>query len=257
MAAAPAKQASAGNDAPVPEILIDDDDLRVGTIGDAGDHLVVSFSGIGAEDRPVQHAEFTGLASARGTRPALFVIDKRRSWYTTPGLVDRIVGVVRDRLASSGATELTLMGSSMGGLGAVLFSKYLPARRAIAFSPQFSMDRSVIWEHRWKVFRPNIRPAPLKSCAEAVNPETRYYIVFGNYTHDLKHRWRFQRVPQFRTWVIPGTGHNIGKIMKIDGTLDRAVEAMFVDDLPEIEAAIADSASRKRSWVPFYNLFPT
>lgn len=246
-----------GGAAPAPRIIVDDDELRIGALGDTGAHLVVSFSGIGHEDRPVQGVEFTGLATGRGARPALFVIDKRRSWYTTPGLIERITDVVTRRMAQSGATELTLMGSSMGGYGAVLFSKFLPANRAIAFSPQFSMDRSVVWEHRWKVFRSRIGEHRLKSCAEAVNPDTRYYIVFGNYTHDLKHRWKFQRVPAFRTWVVPGTGHNIAKIMKMDGTLDAAVNAMMVDDLPAVEAAIADSAARKRSWVPFYNLFPT
>ena len=218
--------------APPPlQLVHEDDGLRLQYLPGSTASLVVAFSGIGHGFGGMQTQEFTGTASDQGRNHVLFVADRRRSWYTTPGLIDTLVRIVGQTAARIGVPDVKTIGNSMGGYGAVRFSREFPVSAVASFSPQFSMARSVVREDRWDQFHAAIdfeAHLPLSDCLMA---GTLYYLIFGGLgTTELKHRNLFPARPGLHLITLPGAGHNVVQKIKDYGLLEPCVQAIFAGD---------------------------
>ena len=200
----------------------------------------MAFSGIGHGFGGMQVAEFTGTASNGGRNTVLFVTDRRRSWFTAGGLVARTAGLVGAELLRLGLPACYTIGNSMGGYGAIRMSREMPVAAALAFSPQVSMDRRIIDEHRWPEHRPAIvmeHHLPLYDC---LVPGTRYYAVFGGASRpELAHRNLLPDTPGLTCLALPGGGHNIVRLLKEAGVLVPLVHAMLDRDDDSVAAITA------------------
>jgi hypothetical protein len=104
------------------------------------DCLVVAFTGLGHALGQIPyefHRTLTGTDCA-----ALYVRDLARRWYQygpDDGCSDpqRVAAGIREAKARCGARRLVMLGNSMGGFGALLFSVLVPETDAVlAFAPQ-------------------------------------------------------------------------------------------------------------------------
>ena len=226
------------------ELLHEDDALTVERLAGQGRRLVVAFSGIGHGFGGLQRAEFVGTAADGGRNSVLFVTDRRRSWYTAPGITERIAGVVQDELARMGLPACHTIGNSMGGYGAIRLARDMPVAVALAFSPQASMDPALIAEHRWAEHRPAIdlaRHLPLSAC---LVPQTRVWAVFGADSRiERAHRALLPDVAHLTCLMLRGGGHNIVRILKDSGHLVPLVEAAMDDDAARVATVTADFAA--------------
>ncbi len=196
-------------------VLWEDEDLLVKHLEGNSPSLGVTFSGIGFDEGETQKPEFVATASQGNLNHVLFVMDRKRSWFSTPGLQEKLVSVVRKFIADHAITKVHCIGNSMGGFGALAFADSLGADYAIAFAPQFSMDPAVITDRRWEKFRPFMHPETMPRLADAMTEKVRYYLLYGEETaKDLQHGRMF--VDTGRVWVrvLADTNHHVGNRLR-------------------------------------------
>lgn len=223
------------------QLVHEDAGLRVQYLPGTTASLVVAFSGIGHGFGGLQTQEFVGTASDQGRNHVLFVADRQRSWYTTDGLIDTLVNVVGQTAADIGVATCKTIGNSMGGYGAVRFSRDFPVSAVAAFSPQFSMSKAVVPEDRWDQYLPAINFAAHPPLSECLAERTQYYLIFGGLGRtELKHRDLFPARPGVHPVTLPGAGHNVVQKIKEFGLLDACVQAIFACDPARMAQVQAD-----------------
>lgn len=214
--------------------ICETEDLLVYYLAGHSPAMGVSFSGVGHLDGTDQRPEFIGTCAMGGANHVLCVIDRRRSWYSAPGLRQQILEIVRGLKARHGITRLHTIGNSMGGFGALSFAGDLGAEYSIAISPQFTMDPSVIPEPRWSEFHGNVRVPDLARMEEKLSDKVRNHLFFGaNSDLDAVHRAKYAALKRARIWTMRDVGHHAGRLLRAAGKL------------PVVHAAIANN-NRKR-----------
>lgn len=228
-----------------PEVLHEDDELRIRHIPGSGDAVVVAFTGIGHSLGSVQRDEFVGTASDGGRAHAVFVTDIRRSWYSRPGLEERILRVVGQLFDRLGPAGVHTLGNSMGGFGAILFAERLSAQSAIAFVPQFTMDRKVIDERRWSRFRPAMNEGNLASLDSHLTGACRPHAFFAaDALPDRPHWMLLERSERAAVHLLNEGGHNIAHHLKTLGVLAPVIRAAQANDNAAVEDLIGPFSAR-------------
>lgn len=194
--------------------------------------LVLVFAGQGAARRGRDRLEFPDVASAQGRNHVLFISDLARSWYSRPGLCERIAGVVRGFMATHGIVDVAALGNSMGGFGAILFCKYLPIANVAAFVPQISMVNEVIDGPLWASSRARITDAVEKDLGPILSgSRCRFSLVYGDHDEDDNiHRARVPLAGNVEVLVIRGCDHKVARWIKDRGMLPQIARAMLTGD---------------------------
>ncbi|WGH77144.1 alpha/beta fold hydrolase domain-containing protein [Jannaschia ovalis] len=211
------------------QTVLRDDALVLRFLKGQGSRLVVVFTGIGAGFGDRRLDEFAASASDGGANNVLFVTDRAASWYAAPGLWDRIVDLIRATCEHEATTELVTLGNSMGGYGAMLAARDLPVARAIAFSPQVTMDRDLLADARWPDVAAKFGPLPIRSTAELVGQgETRFFVaVGGDCAPDRAHVDLLPAHPNLHRFVLPVAAHNLARSLKEAGQLSQIIAAII------------------------------
>ena len=213
------------------EPLLTTDDLAITYLPGTGTDLVVAFTGIGALDGPHQKEEFIRVAWMEGRNHVAFVKDRLRSWFSAPGLQDRIIAAVLALRRRLGPGRLMTLGNSMGGHGALLMAGRMGADVAMGFAPQYSMKASVISDDRWDQFRGRMTEGGLAELKDWVDGSFTAYAVFGATSDiDRVHRDLLNRLTPTQVWEVTGTAHNVGAALKARGVLAGVVAAMMRGD---------------------------
>lgn len=199
--------------------LYEDENLRLGFLPGNSNELILAITGIGHRIGANQTEEFVRSASADGERNVLFVVDKKRSWFTQPGVIENTCEHSMRIMQRLGCDSVATVGSSMGGYGAILFSKFLPVSNAVAFAPQYSMNRLVVFERRWREYRKHIKRAPVPGLNEAIVNTTKYFIVYGNDSRDRRHLRKFAPAQNLFLFCVQNGEHNPAKHLKERGVL--------------------------------------
>jgi pimeloyl-ACP methyl ester carboxylesterase len=193
--------------------------------GDGTGDLIVSFTGVGHAMGAVdmQSPEFRKLSKAAAT---VFVIDKTRSWGNALD-VDAIVSCVRSVAADR---KVHLIGNSLGGFLAVLFSVPLRATSVISFAPQYSIspDR-VPEEKRWKSYRDAIAEIRFPDLDTAFGPGISYLTVFGGDPLDEVHFRYFVDRGASTVLRVNDADHGVAAYLKEHGLLYPVIETWFSD----------------------------
>jgi hypothetical protein len=222
--------------------IYEDDVLRLRFLPGRDAKLVLAFTGVGHNMGAEQTEEFISSASANGAHNVLFVIDSKRSWFTQPGVIETTCRETRRLMQEIGCDTIATLGNSMGGYGAVLFGKYLPVSTCVAFAPQYSMNRLVVFERRWRKHRKHMRRAPMRGLNQAIVSQTRYFIVYGDDPQDLKHQRRFRPADNLVMAIIPEGGHNPAARLKELGTLNALLDAGLAGNTKGFAGALPSGA---------------
>ena len=205
------------------KILVETDSVRLSLLGTGTDTLFVAFTGVGQGLGGIQTEEFIGTAS-RGNKSALFVIDKKRSWYNEPDVMSEALFHYKRIRTELNARRTVALGNSMGGFGAILFSGLANIDAAIAFSPQFSVHPDIVpQENRWKEYRKQIGRFLYKDLSSSFRHETRYYIFNGDAPEEEMHFSHFPQRPNVTNIVFPGCYHEVARMLKTDARLSELI----------------------------------
>ena len=229
------------------ETLHEDSDLKIDWAPYEGERLTISVCGLGDQETYRQEEEFPGHATWGGAQPAVFVIDKARSWFNAPGLLDRTVEIItalRDRI---GASRMDAIGNSMGGFGAMALSTRLPVTACLAFNPQFTIDDRLLPDQRWREYKRNVSSFVVRSAAECVSPGTRYTIAHGGRGRDRRHYLRFPTGANIRHFIVPFHTHSLAVKMKLAGLLTPFVVGALDGDDAAVDAIMARMGAHLRN----------
>ncbi|MCK0168548.1 hypothetical protein MWU52_13365 [Jannaschia sp. S6380] len=227
------------NAAPRPvETVYEDAELTLRLLPGTAHRLVVVFTGRKAGFGGQPPDEFAGSASHGGENSVLFVTDRQASWYAAPGLWRKIVRMVREVRASVGALEVMTLGNSMGGYGALLLPRDLRVARAIAFSPQVTLDRGLLDDARW----PEIADEMPERCVADTfaGTRTQYYLTAGaGCAEDVAHLALVPEGKRVHRWVLPRGRHNVAGALKEAGLLARVIDAILRGRRTRVDALYA------------------
>ncbi|WP_339112948.1 hypothetical protein [Thioclava sp. GXIMD2076] len=117
--------------------------------GAAGRHLVVSFGNLTtSQTGGEQHPWGQHLLQGQGWS-VLGVINNRNDWYRDAELIAALE-TLRDEGFFKRFDRVSFYGASMGGFGALTFSRLAPGAHVVAFAPQSTLDPSrVPFEDRY------------------------------------------------------------------------------------------------------------
>ena len=220
--------------------LHEDEDLLIRGCRGSSSHLVLAFTGIGHQMGKLQRDEFVGTALGGAANSALFVTDKRRSWYSHPGLADRAVAQIARWRDAWQARTVSAIGNSMGGYGALLFSARVPMESCIAFAPQISMHRDVIREPRWPELRKGLGAALVRSADDLLATRCTYFIVFGaDSPEDSAQAALLTPRPNVHRIDVPGSRHSVAEDLKTRGLSRDLIAAMFRRDRQRVDALLS------------------
>ena len=225
--------------------LLTTDDLVISYLPGTGPDLVVAFTGIGALDGPHQQEEFIRVAWMEGANHVAFVKDRLRSWFSAPGLQDRIIAAVLALRRRLGPGRVMTLGNSMGGHGALLMAGRMGADVAMAFAPQYSMKSALIADDRWDQLRGRMTEGGLAELKDWVDGSFTAYAIFGASSDiDHLHRDLLNRLTPVQVWEIAATAHNVGAALKARGVLAGAVAAMMRGDAAALARAFGARGNR-------------
>lgn len=250
----------AGLDSRGVQTLVQDKDLTVRWLPGGGDRLVVAFTGAAQKLGGMSGDEFAASASDGQRNHVLFIGDPGRSFYSIPGLRDRIATFVLAFVADKGITDLRAIGNSMGGFGAVLFAGMLPFKAVAAFSPVISMADDILCQPEWNEYRgalgadlvADTRPIMAASAAQ-------FYLTFGDGSaDDRRHIAAVPDRPNVHLTVVPGQGHNVTGWIRSECVLTDLVAAKLRCDTPTVARISADLCRLARlAAIPARNLTQT
>ncbi|MCR0981449.1 esterase family protein [Roseomonas populi] len=207
------------------ETLVEDEALRITRSVGNPERRVVSFTGIGLGMGGIQVEEWRQSLAGR-TATVTYVTDKRRSWYND------IRQAVLDHFQGLPKADTVTLGNSMGGFGALYFASMIPGcRRAIAFSPQFSVhpDHIPPEEHRWQPYRAAIQVHTVTHALEHARADMEYVALFGGNEWELRHAHRLLGVatPRTQIHVIADSGHGVTQDLKRAGILTALLNVLL------------------------------
>lgn len=228
-----------------PTVLVDDEDLLVSYLPGTGAKAVVVFAGMATALGKRTPMEFVGLAAGQGG-PVLFISDLRRSWYSYPGLKEKIQRAVTGFCAQHGVAELCTIGNSMGGYGAILFAGLLPnVRHVAAFAPQVLLTAPVLAMPQWEDSRPFITSDVVEDLVPGMlSSAVHYTIVYGDQDLDDQiHTAHLPKAANIDMLVLPGCDHKVARWLKSKGVLAELGAAMLKGQ-PEVIDQFRQSLNR-------------
>ncbi len=146
--------------------------------------LIVNFSSKGLKDSDKVVPEFVNTLKPLNCHLA-YVLDKDKAWFNLEGTIDGIKNEIKALQKRIKPAKTVFMGISMGGFGAILFSKICKCDIVIAFSPQ--IDLTVKWDHRYKKFYKKIPKFIVPNVIDYFLDQVKYYIICGAPSLDQQH----------------------------------------------------------------------
>ena len=170
------------------KIFYEDDLLKISYVDDfITDRCLIVFTGVGHKlgGIDVQKEEFY---SQHKFGMIIWITDKNRSW----GNNLNVKKISEKLIILSKNKNIYIIGNSMGGFLAILFSKFLNAKNVIAFNPQFSVcPETVPNEKRWMNYRKFINKYRFKDLSSKFGKNIHYAILFGDDSEDDLHFNKF------------------------------------------------------------------
>jgi len=215
-------------------LLYEDEFLKITYLDNANSNrCLIAFTGVGHAmgGIDVQREEFF---SQHALGMIIWITDKRRSWgnnLNVKEISNAIKGLIAER-------EVFVIGNSMGGFLAVLFSSSLNAKRVMAFVPQFSVSSKIVpFENRWMNYRNEIKEFVYEDLSHSFNESTEYALLMGSGGNEEIHYHKFSdfsHKPNVHIFKFSDAGHNVARYLKELNVLNECIDIFFGDDSLEI-----------------------
>lgn len=180
---------------------------------------------------------------AKRSVPCIYVRTAKSLWFQ-----DTEILAVADaiRAFAGPETRIVTYGASMGAYGALMLSGRLRAEKVIAAAPQYSIDRSVIAERRWR--DPSREIGRFVHDLDAmVAPDARKVVLYDRLSLDRAQIDRFQIDTTWQVLNFPFASHQVLDYLREVGALGHVL-ADCLGKGPDIDALRRDGrAGRRRS----------
>jgi len=212
--------------------------------------LLVSFDNLAdVNDRSALRVPW-GYKFARDRDAShLGVFAHKPFWYRDPGLIARL-----ERLAADGFFEgygrVLFAGVSMGGFGALTFSRLVPGAHVLAIDPQSTLDEALVpWEERYERGRKQDWSLAYGDAANQLATAACVNVLYDPHIEpDRRHfeRLRGASVTGLKCWF---GNHKTAVFLRRMDLLKPVMEAALFD---ELTPALFYRLYRKRQVMPWY-----
>lgn len=229
-----------------PITLVDTPDLIViqGLNSAAQGVPVVVFASANRDARSGRMLEYVGPLSTLD-RPIYWISETEARWFATPGVVDRIVEVIRAEMARWGATEVDTLGSSMGGFGALVFAERLPVRTAVSIASRFTPDDRIVPDRRLREkLRPWLDRFPFRTVTAGLAAARHAVVLHGDEGPDRPHILKFTLPATAEHWILPECGHFVGRCLRERGVVTQVFSGAMTRNWPAMRAALKSARAR-------------
>ncbi len=156
---------------------------------------------------------------------AVHVISRDNDWYQYPEIEDACAVI---SAKTQGFDGVISYGSSMGGYAAIRLGRLAGAQKAIAISPQFSIDPTVVpFEHRWDTDATRIDFS--SECTLKDQFVDLSYIIYDPTNLDRKHVDLYRPHTNVFDIRIPNSGHPAGGLLAETRLLKSTLLDLFSD----------------------------
>ncbi len=210
------------------EPVLDREGLKISRYTGQSNRLIICFSGVGKDPEIDQPIEFVDTASNGGQDSVLFIRDTKRSWFNGERIVEDICEAIEFNRKKLQSEVVNTLGHSMGGFGALVFPYFVKINKAVAFSPQFSVDPSIVPdERRWREHTEKISRFRVPYIERFLTDRTDYFVFHGNHHREQKQIELFQKHTQLRHYLLDNSSHNTPHAMKRAGIMRAVVQSAF------------------------------
>ncbi|WP_159995646.1 alpha/beta hydrolase-fold protein [Roseomonas sp. 18066] len=197
--------------------------------GEAEGQLVIAATGLHAAGAPITVFDYRNSLMARPGLDRVFLRDQKQSWYNAEEGWDALVAALRGLVAAGGYRQVTILGVSMGGYGALLLAATLPEARVLALSPSFTTDsapfgRGIIRYPQWF---DDGHPAP-RPRAELTGDPARLLCLFGDRdVWDVVNARAFFDAGWPQVFFCADGSHELGVYLKQAGRFARVMDRLL------------------------------
>lgn len=230
------------------QILYDDDDIRVVLRNGKSSFTLVTFG-----DRISLASEMSFFADAVAEKAdlhAIGIMAKWPNWYPAKSLHAANAAI---RAACKPGEDVIAYGGSMGGYGAIKFSKLLGASHVLSLCPQWSLDRNECGgvDRGWQdYFTEDMRNMGIKQ----EDVEGRIFILVDN--TDATNRWHMSKIagacPAATVMSVPRVGHHATTVLAGSANLLQLLHACRENDTSSIRTTIR--RARNGNWLRTLNV---
>ena len=218
---------------PQPITVIDTEELLVSVIPRDSRLATICFTGIGHAVGGVDIQSFEFLKSSQNST-TIFIVDRKRSWGNNI-IFDDVLNAIAKYIEGK---IVNTIGNSMGGFLAVLITRYITTKNAIAFVPQFSVNKKIVPnEMRFDSYVNKITNWKHESLLYSFNETTNYYIFFGeDDPNDVEQRKFFPIKKNIFIFLFKniGWGHNVAQKLKESKVLYSTIENCLEQINPDL-----------------------
>lgn len=215
------------------------------------DKVLITFTG--RTTNPPAVAGFAEHFSKKYDISGIFFITKNNNWWLSSETLQAI-----DAIKAAGyldrKREIVLYGSSMGGYGALLFSKALNATHVYAVVPQYSIRPGIVTEEtRWKRDVDRIDDFSLDNMDSGISQEAEITVIYDPfYLQDAAHVKRIAVLRPINVLPITFTNHNTSAALQEIGLLSSMAKD-FVSARFNHGAFLQEVRSRRRKSSLFWH----
>lgn len=166
------------------KVLYEDDRGKIVQVGDLDcESAVITFFTYASVEESLRNVDGFGEAFfANKNYPALHFINYQNHWWSFDH-VDNFLEIGKTALERT--AQKIGYGSSMGAYAALRFSKDLNFDKVLGFSPQFSINPTLVpFEHRWQRQQQQFGAVSVPC---TISEQTECHLVIGNDLSDLRH----------------------------------------------------------------------
>jgi predicted esterase YcpF (UPF0227 family) len=202
--------------------------LAVRYVAGTGEKLVISFRGLGSQrGGGGRTEEFWGSIRQDGRNHLLFIADVAQSWYNTRGMIQRIRDHVSEVIARVKPRQISAIGNSMGGYGAIVFSRFFPFDQVLSICPQATLNQNIVPDRRWARYARAVRAMRAPHVRDCVNPTTRYTVLLGARGLERIQTVQMPTQDNVRVFQMQGYYHAVAEGLKEQGLLRPMVHSFL------------------------------
>jgi hypothetical protein len=179
----------------------------------------------------------------------LSVMARRKDWYRDPQLIRNLQRLSVDGFFAN-FEKVTFAGTSMGGFAALTFSSLSPGATVISFSPQTTLEESLVpWETRFAMGRARDWSLPHSDCSYEIDDVKKAFVVYDPFFEpDRRHVERLENpnVIFLKTWC---SGHFSPVFLRRAGLLKPLMQHAFDETLTP---QVFYDMFRARRMIPWY-----
>lgn len=159
----------------------------------------------------------------------VFVCDLTRTWWNYPDTFEDVKTRLNETIEKLQPSRILFVGVSMGGTGAILFSKYCRCDKVVAFSPQMFVEYYYCqrWTSEWNHHVQNLKLMPQHhDVVHHFRSDIPYVLYYGQHNLvDQNHADVVPQQPNIQKINLNTHQHNTASYLRDIGTLTQTIES--------------------------------